>query len=312
MSDAAEKTAEVVAEGVEEAIDGVVDVVEVVRNNPAVLITVGVVAGLAGGVGGYFIAKKRLQSFYEEVAESEIAQAKDFYARINKVGPDGQVMTPKEVMMERHSLGEAVAATAVREYQGRPDPDPLQPVASEADLIAEAKSVQGSPSDDQLDENQIQKMERALNGAGIHPLVVEEETTVNIFTDPTFDLAEEMKYRTKEKPYIITHDEYFEADKEYDTIQLTYFEQDDTVVGENDQPVDDVDSQIGEDHLVRFGHGSKDRNVVYVRNDTLQTDYEVTKSAGSYLEHLGLGPEPDGFSIKHSAAERRAFRHGDG
>jgi hypothetical protein len=137
------------------------------------------------------------------------------------------------------------------------------------------------------------------------------EETRNVFLDPSFDYDEEVKLRTPDKPYIITHDEYFAAEKEYDTQSLTYYEDDDTLVNENDKPVDDLDL-VGEDHLARFGHGSKDRKIVYVRNDKLGIDFEIVLAKGSYLEALGLGPEPNELKHSNQRDARRAFRHGDG
>lgn len=294
MSEVAEKAAEVVAENVEEAIDGVVEVVEVIHNNTGLLIGVAVAGLVAGGVGGYFIAKKQLRSYYEDLASQEIAEAKEFYATLNKVDVDGAVLTPMEVMDKLH--GSEAAATALRGYQG----EALTPTPSSAKTAAQIEA-ESALLDDEMDEAQIRKMESR----------VEVRETVNVFVDPTFDYEEEVKHRTPDKPYIITHDEFFEADNEFDNISLTYFEDDDSLIDEQDKPVADI-TLIGEDHLARFGHGSKDKNIVYVRNEKLKVDYEICLSHGSWLESLGLGPEPD--SLKHSDQrdKRRAFRNGDG
>lgn len=304
MSEVAEKAAEITAEVVEESIDGVVDVVEVVRNNPVALALVGAAGLVAGGVGGYFIAKKRLSSFYEERITREIAEAKEFYAGLNKVNVDGEPLSPQEILEQRH--GSEAATMALREYQGR-------------------QAVESVLTDDEQDEVQIRKIEKARITEtslvtevdpehGVHPVeLVEKSETVNVFTDPHFDLDEEMKHRTPAKPYIITHDEFFTNEPEHENVSLTYYELDDTLTNERDEPIREVDEMIGDDHLVRFGHGSRDRNVVYIRNERLGTDFEVSKSTGSYLEEvLGMPDEPD--SLKHSDQRdrRRAFKHGDG
>lgn len=320
MSEVAEKAAEVTAEVVEEAVDGVVDVVEVVRTNPAAVIVAGVVGLAAGVAGGYFIAKKRLESVYEERMEIEIAETRKFFANLNgKVDEDGAVLTPMDVMEQRHG---AEAVEALRGYQGRAE----APVETEEELIALAKHEQGGPWDEDMDERQIRKIEEArLHSVSIDKEpgphggtieVVEKEETRNVFADPTFDLEEEMKHRTEDRPYIITHDEFYAADLNYDTQQLTYYELDDTLVNERDTPIDDKDNIVGDEHLTRFGSGSKDKNIVHVRNDKLATDYEITRSTGSYLEEvLGMPDEPD--TLRHSnrnavQSRRREFRRGDG
>lgn len=296
MSEAAqtlEPVLDAASEAILEGVDDVVDVVEVVRNNPVALVAAGVVGLLAGAAGGYFLSKKLLQKKYEELANEEIAQAKEFYAGVYKVDSDGTTFTPQEVMAQRH--GEE-AVEALREYQGLRDEDvEVEPA--------------GEPHDEVIDEAQIQKIEQALRDKQVD--VDEKKPSRNVFVDPTFDLEEELKYRTEDKPYIITHDEYYEAAKDYDNHSLTYYQVDGVLCDEHDKPIENADEIVGEDHLVRFGSGSKDKNIVFVRNDVLETDYEIVRSRGSFLEEvLGMPNEEPG-SLKHSDDRRRAFRRGD-
>lgn len=297
MSQIAEQTAEVVAENVEEAIDGMVDVIEIVRNNPIALAIVGSVCLAAGGIGGYFFATKRLKSYYEQLSTEEIADAKEFYANLNKVSVDGSSLSPQDVMEQRHG---ADAAEALRVYQGGD----------------EKGFPEGTPYDDLVDERQIQKIEKSIkvektissDGA------VDVKESINVFVDDTFDIEVEKELRTNTRPYIITHDEYFAAEKDYDTQSLTYYETDDTLCDEHDRPMDEINGTVGDDHLARFGSGSKDKNIVYVRNERLETDYEIVRSPGSYLEEvLDLKPE-ESSALKHSdnRDRRQAFRRGDG
>lgn len=298
MSEVAEQAAEVAADVVEESIDGVVETLEVVRNNPVAIIAAGVVGLAVGGVGGYFVAKKQLKKFYEDLSSREIAEAKEFYAGIYKTDDDGAVLTPQDVLRNLHGVE---AAEALTEYQGK------EPLPGEG------------PWDDEMDEKQIRKIEKGYLKAETVEEVdgtmrkTEVQETRNVFSEPGFDLEEEMKYRTPDKPYIITHDEYFENEKEYDMVALTYFEEDDTLVDERDQPIRDVDEVVGEDHLVRFGTASKDKNVVFVCNERLEIVYEITKSPSSYVKEV-LGMLDEGHtSLKHSDQRdrRRAFRYGD-
>lgn len=304
MSQVAEQTAEVVADVVEETIDGTVEVLEIVKSNPKMAIAAAVLGAIAGGAGGYFIARAKLRSYYEDLSTQEIAEAKEFYANLHKVNVDGETLSPHDVMVERH--GVEAAAEALRSYQGE------EPVLS------------GEPHDEIVDEEHIAKLEREARrrrrAAGEEePVPVDsvedlkaETDKINVFVDVTFDLEEEKKSRTPDEPYIITHDEYFEGEKDYDTVTLTYFVVDDTLVDERDKPVDDSDATVGDGNLVRFGAGSKDNNIVYVRNERLETDFEIVRSKGSYLEEVLGMPETEGASLKHSADQRRAFRRGEG
>lgn len=91
-------------------------------------------------------------------------------------------------------------------------------------------------------------------------------------------------------PYVIKQSTYMENDVGHTQCTLTYFAGDQTLVDEREQIVDDVDDMVGEDNLERFGQKSKDPNVVYVRNDVTQMDFEILLSQGKYSEEVaGLG-----------------------
>ena len=291
------EVAEIAAEAVEESIDGVVESIEVIRTNPALVVVAGALGVVAGGVGGYFLAKKQLKSFYEDLATQEIEEARVFYRGLNKVNDDGEVLSPMEVL---ETCDPAEAARLIREYRGEEvEANTIAPNSIEA-----AKLAQGTPYDDQVDEEIMTRLEKKA--------LQDSAEGFNVFKDSSFDLEEEKKHRSSKKPYVITHDEYFQAELEYENISLTYYEEDDTLVNENDTPISDVDVHIGDESIVRFGHGSKDPNIVYVRNDRLQTDFEVVRSTGSYLvEVLGLTKEEPN-SLKHSDNRRREFRRGLG
>ena len=137
--------------------------------------------------------------------------------------------------------------------------------------------------------------------------VEDAETAINIFSQPDdeFDYDEEVKKRTPERPYIITQEEYFLAEGGHEQVTITYYEGDDVLADERDQPVPEPDRVVGEDNLTRFGHGSKDKNIVYVRNERLGAEYEVVRSGGSFSrEVLGFVEHSDG-------RRRRSHRRGD-
>lgn len=286
----------------QQAVDGAVEVIEVVRNNIPILFGVFVV-GVAGGTGlGYFLAARKLGKEFDARLEVEVQEAKEFYASYNKVTLTGEPLTPQQVMDQRHGVG--AAAEAVREYQG----------------MTERSTVE----DDEMDETQIRKIEDArvhsisidkevAPGGGEITEVVETRQSRNVFTDPDFDFEEEKKHRTKRKPYIITHDEFYANEEDYEQSSLTYYEMDDTLCDEADKPIENTDTIVGDDHLVRFGAGSKDPKIVFVRNERLETDYEIVKSTGSYLEEVLGMPEEKSTELKHSDQRdrRRAMRRDD-
>jgi hypothetical protein len=120
-----------------------------------------------------------------------------------------------------------------------------------------------------------------------------------------FNYAKEVPKREGQRRYVISFEEMKENPKDYDQRTITYYEKDDVLVDERDTPIDDIDGLIGLENLEQFGNGSKDPNIVYIRNDFLAMDLEVIREFESYEETV-LG------SIKHSNQRRpRKFRIDD-
>lgn len=101
-------------------------------------------------------------------------------------------------------------------------------------------------------------------------------------------------------PYVIPVAEFIEDKETYDKITLYYYNQDDTLSGEDDEVVTDVESLIGADGLLCFGSLSDDPDIVYIRNEQLMIDYEVINIDNSYQEAiLGIPGEPNRKKGKH-------------
>lgn len=122
---------------------------------------------------------------------------------------------------------------------------------------------------------------------------VQEENRVNVFATSSDNWVYETELlgRSTEEPYVIHKDEFWTEEFNYDQSTLTYFEIDDILIDDKDTPVYNYPSIIGE---LKFGHGSEDQNVFYVRNDALRSEYEVLLDKGSYaVEILGLEYEQE-------------------
>lgn len=113
----------------------------------------------------------------------------------------------------------------------------------------------------------------------------------NIFSggeeDPDEDrIAAEEASRSDAEPYIISVEEYMQSETGYRQFTLTYFEKDGTLVDEEEKPVDETTKYVGDGNLQRFGYRSKDRNVVYIRNEKAELEFEVIRSQRSYSEDV--------------------------
>jgi len=140
-----------------------------------------------------------------------------------------------------------------------------------------------------------------------------EPVEQNVFTDipqtvDGWNWHKERSRRSPHKPYVIHIDEVDEMEQ-YARTTLTYFAEDDVLCDETDDILDkaDRDRLIGEQNLNKFGHGSRDDAVVYIRNDHLETVFDVNLSDQSYsMAVRGIPTETD--ELRHSDRRReRSF-----
>lgn len=81
------------------------------------------------------------------------------------------------------------------------------------------------------------------------------------------------------RPYVISPDEYDENDYETETL---YYYPDGVLTDVYDNPITDVEETVGKESLTRFGEYEEDS--VFVRNDDLETDYEILLQADNYKD----------------------------
>lgn len=91
------------------------------------------------------------------------------------------------------------------------------------------------------------------------------------------------KPKTDMSIYVISEEEFME-DGGRDKVSLEYFEEDGVLVDERDVPVEDPDKILGEGTLDDYIISGD--NAMYVRNDDISVDYELTKSEGSYRDFI--------------------------
>jgi hypothetical protein len=129
----------------------------------------------------------------------------------------------------------------------------------------------------------------------------------NIFTDvENWDADAEEAQRDPSKPYILEHDEFYTSDR--NSVTLTWFAGDGVLSDEKDEFVPDVDAVVGEANLERFGHGSRDPLILYVRNEGLDLDFEIVYSENKYTKQIlgfDVKDDDDDESIQHSSGPRR-------
>lgn len=137
----------------------------------------------------------------------------------------------------------------------------------------------------------------------IDPEPEEEPKPVNVFAIPDLEwnYDAEIAARQPGMPYVITEDEFFGDELGWDSQStLTWYAGDSVLVGEHDEVIYNPDEMIGPR---KFGHGSRNANVFYVRNEELHAEYEVLLDPSSYEVTVLGGQVEDAMErddLKHS------------
>lgn len=114
-----------------------------------------------------------------------------------------------------------------------------------------------------------------------------EPAVVNIFAidDPDWDYEAELNTRSNEAPYILHKDEFFNDEMGFRQTTVTYYAGDDIMADEQDTPVYNHGQLMGP---LKWGHGSGDPGIVYVRNEKSRQEWEIVLHTGRYeVEVLG-------------------------
>ena len=249
---------ELAEEVVNEVATNLEEAAEVTRRiNAAGLgyLTVGL--GIGAAVGFYFgykFNRKKIRAEEFEKADEEIEMMREIYLDKAKAleGVHGVVPTekpPVEEVVER--LG---YATQVPERE-RPLPAPVPIHDVPADVL------------DDLPENPV-PTSKSMNAG--------------------WNYEQELRNRSPEAPYIIHQNEFTHSNMNYTKIQYNFYAEDGFLVDpEHERPVlvGPIDTLVGNDNF-KFGHGSDDSEVVYVRNDARELDMMICRLNRSYEEDV--------------------------
>lgn len=238
-------------------VEGLIpEVPEELLSEPGVsgwLVVGGTLLGLAIGAGvSYLVTERRLRLKYQERAEDEIEQ------------------------MREHFRNQLIARDK------KPDAEELAKRVAELRYASEAEIKDAEPGPGDLN---VQKPDEVSN---VFQRQLRDRLDTEKPADDGWDYEVEVASRTPERPYIIHVDEREDEEVEvYEEITLTYYELDDVICDHEDKVVEDRYMVIGDEIvLTKFGHGSRDKNIVYIRNDRLGIVIELIKSENSYAEEV--------------------------
>jgi hypothetical protein len=253
-----------------------------------------------GALLAHILTKKYVSAQYELLIEEEVDKAKAFYSQLNKTDEFSDPVKLAEKLVTEPSVEESevedkeyvnynkiAASYGGQQHIKRPtdiQKAMTRPLDGEDMADFEQRIMDEAKSEVQ---EVVLRTEETLLDSG-----EEEIVKRNIFDNhgrsDDYDL--DRSNRSSEQPYILSQDEYMDAEPQYSQNSLTFYEKDGVLADNRDQPITDINMVVGLENL-QFGKASGDMNIVYVRNDNLEVDFEILRSVGSYAEEVFGGSD---------------------
>lgn len=124
--------------------------------------------------------------------------------------------------------------------------------------------------------------------------------TMEADTLPEWSYDYELERRTSTEPYVIHKEEFMESDNGYTQETVTFYAGDEIMANMADEPLYGWFDMMG---TLRWGYGSDDKDVVYIRNEVLHFEWEVIRHPGRFEVEVGgltIEAEYEETDLKHS------------
>jgi hypothetical protein len=251
----------------------------VLNNKWTIPVAVGVTSFTLGAAGGYFFGRKRSG---QEVEEDTPVPEWDNQLAFNF---DDDELATVTYIRERRS-GDIITSDhpSLHEPTEHSFMDDMEAVDefSEFELDWDAEL---SVEEDELED-------------------AEEINNIFAGSDEEWDYEAEINRRGSD-PYIIHVDEFVANELGYDQHTMTYYMLDDILADENDVPVYNYSHAVGE---LKFGHGSKDPSLVYIRSENARTEWEIIRHTGSFeteVRGLEIESQYESRELRHARSPQR-------
>lgn len=239
-----------------------------------IMVTVPTIIGV---IGSHLITKKIISAKYE--AEMEL-KVKDEIEKFKKDYSEKMQNEPRRIPVSQLTKEQKERARYFIER------DENRRISLARDVEEEAKEMK-KEQDDNLEN--LYPMENDIGDDTDSDGEELYDEDGNVLGDPNDDYEDDVEmveYKEEDEiPFVISQEEY-DTDKKYAKTSLMYYEDDKILTNENDYILD-INEIIGEKSIEHFGDMSGDPTIVYVRNISLDSDYEVQLVHGSFKHLVG-------------------------
>lgn len=198
---------------------------------------------IVGGIIGVLGSKTYFEKKYQKITDDTIADMEDYYQRTDEYARKLTELTEEEVE----------ALTADR----RTRKESIRKNSSKSEKTDYTKYYKSEDRDEKDDEEEGPTPEDEAN-----------------------EYHEKNKNR---KPRIISVEALGELPAHYEEEALIYYTLDDTLVGEDDEVIENVEMTVG-DCLTKYDFAHSEEQIIFVQNFALDKVYEITKCEMSYTE----------------------------
>lgn len=154
--------------------------------------------------------------------------------------------------------------------------DDLEEIRDQINLTADLEEKKEPKVEvEDLEQEEMEEYSELINRLQYNKISTKPKTKVKHDTN------------TVSEPQIISYDEYSE-DMNYEKVIVSYFEEDGTLMLEDESLFEDGINVLGPTNLEHFGMMEDDPepDTIYIRNEVLGIDYEVVREEGSYENFL--------------------------
>lgn len=213
-----------------------------------------------GAAIGSLVTWKVVETKYARIAQEEIDSVKEEYERLMKMMRQEVEAYRRITKATQNESDESDSADEQEDDEYYPEDDERDFTKQEQEAIEYYKLSSKYRSSNSKDDTSDENTKEGDNGGG------EEAQYIN-------------------GPYVISPDDFGSA-KGYNMQSLDYFA--DGVLADSWGVELDLDETIGEDAIEHFGEYVDD--IVYVRNDRTELEYEVTRDPRTYAEAVQTNP----------------------
>ena len=231
--------------------------------NTIVKVALGFVAGaVTGGVGTYFGLRSRFAretqkeiNEYREIARQRIRAANEFVDK----------MTKEEKKSEEAYDKAANSYDKFVDYTSYYDEE-------RCNLRDELNAVSQAVKDEDFDKHMAERE---------YPEEDEEDLDEELDNEEKIESLRKAREDQK-TPYIIDAAAFHNTQQWYEKITLTYFEGNDVLTDDREDPIDNPEELVGTDYKKFFGIDENEPDIVMIRNDCNGCDYEICRVPASY------------------------------